>query len=162
MNYTKWITRTGLLLALTLVIQMMGFPSVVTGPLVNMMLFTAVHLVGWLGASLIGGVTPWLALVRGILPPPLAPLIPFIIAGNIILVSAYYFMLGRNNYLGIGLAALLKFAILSSGVRFLVKLPPKVAQMMQMPQLLTALTGGFLALVLVKLLDRIFTKQNTG
>ncbi|ADL13746.1 ECF transporter S component [Acetohalobium arabaticum] len=152
MKYTEWLTRTGLLLALTLVIQMLGFPPFVTGPLVNMMLFTTVHLVGWLGASLVGGVTPWIALMRGILPPPLAPMIPFIIAGNIILVSVYYFMLGRNNYLGIGLAALLKFAVLSSGVRFLVELPPKIAQLMQVPQLLTALAGGFLALILVRLL----------
>ena len=153
MNYTKWLTRTGVLLALALVIQFLGFPQYITGPLINMVLFVAAMVVGW-GGVLIGGLTPWLAFVRGILPPPLAPIIPFIILGNIILVIVYYLLRKQNNYLAIILAAITKFAILSYGVKSVASLPPKVAQMMQLPQLLTALVGGILALFLIKALAR--------
>ena len=106
MEYTKWIAKAGLLLALTLVIQMLGFPQFITGPLVNMMLVLSAFLVGGLAGSLIGGLTPLIAIMRGILPPPLAPMIPFIIVGNIILVLSYYFIKDKNNYLAIITGAL--------------------------------------------------------
>ncbi len=153
-EYTKWITKAGLLLALTLVIQMLGFPQFVTGPLVNMMLILSAFFVGGLGGSLIGGLTPWIAFTRGILPPPLAPLIPFIIVGNIILVLSFYFLQNKNRYLAIITGAILKYAILAVGVRFLVDVPPKIAKMMQIPQLLTAVTGGLLALFIIKFIRR--------
>lgn len=154
MEYTKWITQAGLLLALTLVIQMLGFPQFVTGPLVNMMLILSAFFVGGLGGSLIGGLTPWIAITRGILPPPLAPMIPFIIAGNIVLVLSYYFLQNKSKYLAIITGAAVKYAILTVGVRFLVDVPPKIAKMMQIPQLLTALAGGFLALFIIKFIKR--------
>jgi uncharacterized YccA/Bax inhibitor family protein len=160
MNYTKWIARTGLLMALTIVIQMFGFPPFITGPLVNMMLFISTYLLGGLGGALIGSLTPWIALLRGILLPPLAPMVPFIIAGNITLVVIYHLLQKKNKYLGIGLASLLKFTILTSGVRFLVNLPPKIAKVMQFPQLLTALAGGLLALTLIKILRGIIGEDS--
>ncbi len=153
MKYTKWIARTGVLLALALVVQFLGFPQYITGPLINMVLFISAMVVGW-GGVLIGGLTPWIAFIRGILPPPLAPMIPFIIMGNIILVIIYYLLRKQNNYLAVVLAASTKFAVLSYGVKHVVNIPPKVAQMMQLPQLLTALAGGLLALFLLKALAR--------
>ncbi|GAB6098329.1 hypothetical protein JCM16358_02080 [Halanaerocella petrolearia] len=154
MNHTKWIARTGILLALTLVVQMMGFPFFITGPLVNMFLFISVSLVGGIGGALVGGLTPWIALVRGILPAPLASVIPFIILGNVVLVMTYYLANKSNRYLAVVGAAGFKYAILAWAVKSVVKVPPKIAQMMQIPQLLTALTGGLLAIFLIKILKR--------
>ncbi|AGB41239.1 hypothetical protein Halha_1293 [Halobacteroides halobius DSM 5150] len=160
MKYTKWIARTSILLALTLIIQMMGFPPFITGPLVNMMLFVSTNLVGLLGGVLVGGLTPGIAFLRGILPAPLAPVVPFIILGNIILVSSYYFAKRINKYLAIAGAAGLKFLVLSWAVSSLVNVPNKIAKVMQLPQLLTALTGGLLAIFLLKLLNRTDLEEN--
>ncbi|OCL26401.1 ECF transporter S component [Orenia metallireducens] len=153
MKYTKWLTRTAILLALTLVVQALGFPAYITGPLVNMMLLLATILVGLESGLLIGALTPWIALVRGILPPPLAVMIPFIIISNLLWVLIYHFLAKKNKYLGIGLAALSKYGILASAVNFLVNVPPKIATLMQVPQLLTALAGGLLALSIVKAIN---------
>ena len=153
MDYTKWLTKTALLLALTLAFQMLGFPQPITGSLVNMMLFISATISGLLGGILIGGLTPWIAFIRGILPAPLAPMIPFIMAGNAILVASFFGLKRFNQYLAIIIAAVIKFAVLAIAVNFLVEVPEQIAVMMQLPQLLTALAGGALALVLLRLLE---------
>lgn len=51
----KFITRTAILAALTIVFQMIGLPQMVTGPIVNMLLLTATVMVG--AASGAGGGT---------------------------------------------------------------------------------------------------------
>ena len=146
----RFLTRTAILLAIALVIQMGGFPQPVTGPLVNTVLYLSAMIVGWFGGVLIGICTPVIAALRGILPPPLAPLIPFIALGNGILVIIFYFLKSKNNIIAIIMASLAKFLILASAVNFLVQVPPKVAQMMSLPQLITALVGGAIALLAAK------------
>lgn len=51
---TRFLTTTALLLALTVVVQMVGLPQPVTGPLVNAMLFLATFTVGIWGSVVIG------------------------------------------------------------------------------------------------------------
>lgn len=155
----RWLTRTAILLAITLAFQMLGFPQMITGPAVNAMLLLSGAYVGGLGAVIIGMLTPFIAFIRGILAPPLAPMIPFIMVGNAILIIAY--VLSRKK-LGKGLAgagiglivgAVAKFLVLSSAVRFIVSVPPPVAQAMQIPQLYTAILGGVVAIAVEKVLD---------
>ena len=52
------------------------------------------------------------------------------------------------------IASLTKFLILSTTVKYLVQVPGPLAKMMQGTQLVTALVGGALALVLVEILSR--------
>lgn len=152
----RLLTRAALLLALTLAVQMMGFPQLVTGPLVNFFLFISVIFVGIGGGAAIGALTPWIALSRGILPAPLAPMVPFIILGNLSLVILFGLLRKLNKYLAITVAAVVKFLILASGVRFFVQVPAPVAKAMQTPQLITALAGGVFALIIAELLkDRV-------
>ncbi|MFA7204641.1 MAG: ECF transporter S component, partial [Candidatus Caldatribacteriota bacterium] len=139
----RWISRTAILLAIALVFQMGGFPQFITGPLVNTVLYLATMIVGWQGGILIGIFTPVIAAMRGILPPPLAPLIPFIALGNAILVILFFWLKSKNKIFGIIIASLVKFLVLVSAVRLLVQVPPAIAQMMSFPQLVTALAGGF-------------------
>ncbi len=155
----KWLARTAILLALTLAFQMMGLPQPVTGPAVNAMLLLSGTYVGAFGGIVIGLLTPVIAFARGILPPPLAPMIPFIMLGNAALVILYLFlrnMLGKK-YIGCGAAiicgAVVKFLILSGAVRFIVSVPPPVAKAMQIPQLFTAIVGGIVAVLIEKILD---------
>jgi len=143
----KFITRTGILLALALIVQMGGFPQPVTGPLINTVLYLAALLVnGWSGA-IIGIFTPVIAFLRGILPPPLAPMIPFIAMGNAALALVFAMLMKKNKILGVIIASLVKYFILSIAIGFLVSVPGKIAQMMGLPQLFTALIGGGITLV---------------
>lgn len=149
----RYLTRTALLLALTLVVQLIGLPQPLTGPLVNMFLLVAVFFVGMGGGSVIGLLTPIVAFSRGILPPPLAPMVPFIAVANISFVIVFGLLRKFNQYLGFVVAAVVKFLILAAGVNFFIHVPPKVANAMQMPQLINALIGGALALVIARLLQ---------
>jgi len=161
----RWLTRTAILLAITLAFQMLGFPQMVTGPAVNAMLLISGTYVGIIGAVIIGMLTPLIAFVRGILAPPLAPMIPFIMEGNAVLIIAYVISrakLGKGyagSAVGLIIGAIIKFLILSSAVRFIVSVPPPVAKAMQIPQLYTALLGGVIAFIVEKILDAAI-KQN--
>jgi hypothetical protein len=152
----RWLSRTAILLAIALVFQMGGFPQFITGPLINTVLYLAAMIVGWQGGMLIGILTPVIASIRGILPPPLTPLIPFIALGNSILVILFFWLLSKNKIAGIIIASLVKFLLLVSAVKLVVQVPPAIAQMMSLPQLITALAGGAIALVLA----HFFKKAN--
>jgi hypothetical protein len=141
-------------MALTLVIQMMGMPQYATGPLVNAMLYVASVFVGIWGGVAIGLITPIIAFWRGILPPPLGPMIPYIAIGNAVLVIVYGFVAKHNKYAAVAAASVIKYLVLASAVRFVVAVPPKIAQMMQVPQLITALAGGVIAILLSEILIR--------
>ncbi len=151
-NKIKFITRTGILLAVALVVQMGGFPQPITGPLINTVLYLAALLVGSWSGVIIGVCTPIIAFMRGILPAPLGPMIPFIALGNGVLVIVFSLLKGRNKILGIIFASLVKYAILAVTVKFIVDVPDKIAQIMSLPQLLTALSGGVIAIFAYKAL----------
>lgn len=150
----RWISRTAILLAIALVFQMGGFPQFITGPLVNTVLYLAAMIVGWQGGIMIGIFTPVIAAMRGILPPPLTPIIPFIALGNAVLVILFFWLKSKNKIAGIIIASSVKFLLLVSAVKLLVRVPPAIAQMMSFPQLITALAGGFIALLIINIFKR--------
>ena len=152
------ISRTAILLAIALVFQMGGFPQFITGPLVNTVLYLAAMVIGWQGGIIIGISTPVIAAMRGILPPPLTPLIPFIALGNAMLVILFFLLKSKNKIASIIIASVAKFLVLVSAVKLLVQVPPAIAQMMSFPQLVSALAGGFIALLVIN----IFKRANIG
>lgn len=137
--------------------------QIITGSLVNAMLFISVAVSGLFGASLICLLPSIFALYTGTLPFSLAPLIPFIMAGNLILVLTFYFFRKYNYWLGAISASLLKFLflfIVSSVIinYFLSGTAAKAATVMfSWLQLLTALSGGVLAYLILK-----FSKMSYG
>lgn len=158
MSSVQWLTRTAILLAITIVMQMLGLPQGFTGPAVNAMLLLAGIFVNPLSGISIGLLTPLIALLRGILPPPLAPAVPFIMLGNALFVLVASLGIRKNMLLklaGIIGGAVGKFLILSLAVQTLISVPPAVAKALQAPQLFTALTGGISALVLAEILFRL-------
>lgn len=154
----RFITLTALFLALTLVIQMAGLPQPFTGPMVNAMLMLTTMIIGVFGGIVIGALTPWIAFIRGILPPPLAPMIPFIMVANAILVLVFGLLYKYNKWLAVGLAALCKYGIFVIAIKFLLNFPPKIAQAFQLPQLLTALAGGAIAIFVYRLIPEQYKK----
>ena len=152
-NKIKFITRTGILLAVALVVQMGGFPQPITGPLINTVLYLSALLVGSWSGIIIGICTPVIAFMRGILPAPLGPMIPFIALGNGVLVVVFSLLKGKNKILGIITASLVKYLILFTAVSYIVDVPDKIAKVMSLPQLFTALSGGVIAILVYKALQ---------
>ncbi|MCK4539657.1 iron hydrogenase [Candidatus Parcubacteria bacterium] len=138
-----------------------------TGPIVNAVLIIVLFTVGVRSALVLCLIPSLMALSGGLIPPILAPIIPFIMVSNVLLVliidqSHLYF---KNNFKGywVGLIAgsLLKFAFLYFSLNIISKLlikqelMAKIAQMMSWPQLATALSGGFIAWIFLKKIKRI-------
>jgi len=128
----------------------------ITGSIVNATLFVAVLLFGVRGAILVGFVPSLIALAVGTLPVLLAPMIPFIIIGNAILVIIFNGLKDRNYWLGVILAGFLKFLFLFStstllmGLFFKKEIAANIAVMMGWPQFFTAVAGGLMTYFLLK------------
>ncbi|MDS1030153.1 ECF transporter S component [Bacillota bacterium LX-D] len=160
MSKIQCVTRTALFLALALTVQMAGLPQKFTGPAVNGILFLSGIFVNPLSGICIGILTPLLAFLRGILPGPLAPAIPFIMLGNALFVYFSCLLFKRPLGLqicGVMAGAITKFLVLSLAVNYLVNVPPAAAKILTLPQLFTALLGGFAALFLAQILINILT-----
>lgn len=133
----------------------------ITGSVVNATLFVSVALLGVQNAILVGLIPSLVALSTGLLPPILAPMIPFIMVGNTILIMVFGYLKERNFWLGVITASVLKFLFLFSTSSIVINLllkkevATKVAMMMSWPQLLTALVGGLLAFVFLKGIRKI-------
>lgn len=167
---TLFISRLSILLAMTIIVQMVGLPQPVTGPLVNMILILCVLILNVKAAIVIGVLTPLIALWRGQLPALLAPMVPFIILGNSLLVLIFGICRTALSRLKINLyvidlislacSSLIKFLVLWSGAAWFVPLifgrqfSPQLIFMMSTPQFITAFIGGLMALFGLKLLKR--------
>lgn len=176
----RLITRTALLLAVTLLFQELrevlpGTGTIVStliiGSLVNLGLLVSAAIVGWRGSILISIATPIVALIQGHITIPV--LIPIVAAGNIILVLTFELLCRKlgcgqgRQWIALGTAAVLKTVFLWAAVtRFFVLLilpgmegyPPaaveKISQTLSLnfswPQLVTALIGGIVALAVIR------------
>lgn len=146
----RYITRTGVLLAIALAVQFIKLPQPVTGPVVNAILLLAAIYVGVSGGIIIGLFTPVAAFMVGILPPPMAPLIPVIMAANMVLVVVFNWAGRYNKYFGALVAAAAKFLTFYLSLNYVlvflgIILPPALVAAFGLPQLLTAMIGGFAA-----------------
>ncbi|MCD6550472.1 iron hydrogenase [bacterium] len=132
-----------------------------TGPLVNASLFVGVALLGTEATLLIGLLPSLFALSIGLLPAILAPMIPFIMTGNAILILAFGYLKNKNYWLGAISASFLKFIFLFASSQVVINLiikkeiAAKATVMMSWPQLATALIGSFIAYFFLKIIKRI-------
>lgn len=160
------LTRMGILLALTLAVQLMALPQLITGTAINAMLLISAGTAGMAAAVLIGCITPVVAFMVGIIKPPLAPVIPFIIGANATLVLVFGYLQDKNRYGAAAMAALAKFLVLWAAVKwFLAGMLPgpvleKVAVTFGITQLFTALGGGAIALAVIPFLRNYFHKSD--
>lgn len=122
----------------------------ITGTIVNAILFLAVWRVGMANAALVAALPSSIALTRGLLPAPMAILVPYIILSNIILIAVFYFF-SRFPLLAICTASLAKFIFLFAITFYFVKVASPLLGMMHWPQLATALAGGLIATAVIKI-----------
>ncbi len=153
----KSVVRTAVFLALAVVVQSLHMPQLVTGSAVNSVLYVTALYMGPLYGAVIGCLTPWIALLTGIMK--LAPLLPVVMAGNVTLALIAGYVGRKSQYLGLGLAAVAKYLVMTMGVKYLVslgtKIPPTAYSMFTTTQLVTALIGGSLALLIYVALRRV-------
>lgn len=162
-NSIRNLVLTALFIAITVAIQAMRMPQPFTGPLVNCMLLLSALFVGPIAGILVGLVTPWIASLVGILGAP--ALIPFIMLSNGVYVLCFYLgrkLLGKKvlgSAVGIVGGGAVKFLLLSLAVNYIVEVPAAAAKAMQLPQLITAIAGGILAVIVAKLTIRSGRKE---
>lgn len=133
----------------------------ITGPIVNATLFIAAVILGAGNAILIGLVPSVVALVSGLLPAPLAPMVPFIMISNAIMVIVFTYAKKVNYWAGVTGGALFKYAFLYLTSTIVVGLisnqniaAKAAATMMAWPQIVTAIVGGIIAFGVLKVYQK--------
>lgn len=179
-NSIFWVAQAGLLIALLVVVQLLTFlmPKSVpligqlfTGTLVNLVLIVGAGSVGFAGTAAAAVLSPVLAFAFGQMVFP--PMIPVVAIGNLVIVAVTWAVFvhetrrpPKNSSVfrmaGIVCGAAAKTAFLWLATVLLV-VPvffggkPAVAQVLSLmfswPQLVTAMVGGALALVVLRFIQ---------
>lgn len=181
-NKTLWLVETAVILALLIVLQWATKPfgTLVTGSVVNFLLIAATVTVGIWSGVVIGVVSPFMAMLWGIAPLPIY-IVPVVALGNAALVIVYGLLLklARDRSRGgkiavwigtVAAASVLKFCVLFAGVNWLVvplvttvtgaaaKAP---AAIMSAMQIVTALIGGVLAMLIIPTVLKAVRRNST-
>jgi riboflavin transporter len=139
----------------------------VTGPLVNALLILILFVVGIRSALVMCFVPSLMALAGGLLPFALAPVIPFIMLGNVIFILSvdYFYKSAKkeiNGYwAGVFVGGALKYLFILFNANLMViyfmhnQLGVAVARLVSWPQFATAVAGGAIAWVILKWLKRV-------
>ena len=170
-KHVLWITRTAIFIALLVVLQIVTSAlgnTLVTGSIVNMILIVSVMTCGLSTGAVVAFLSPIFAKLLGI--GPLWTLIPFIMAGNIVLVSIWH-LIGNRKFekqiipyvISLIAAAIAKFLVLYFGIvkiaiPVMLQLPEPQASVISntfsIPQLFTALIGGVIAAMILPVLKK--------
>ena len=157
-----WITRTGVLVALLVALQtaaalLSGRNQFITGSVVNMVLIVSVMTSGLATGLSVAAVSPIMATFLGI--GPTWVLVPFIIVGNIILVTLWHVIGNRKKggkyaaqIVALVVAAAAKFIVIylfvvQIAIPYIPNIPRQAAVIFSYPQLITASIGGALAII---------------
>ena len=174
-NKILWITRTAVMMALLVTLQWAtsGLSQFVTGSCVNAVLAVATLTAGLWSGIAVALLSPFCAFLLGI-GPKLIQLIPAIALGNVVLVWLVAWLLSGKalfwwgKILGIVASAAGKFLVLYLAVVQVIipLMGPQLAQkqvqtftaMFSWPQLVTALIGTTLAVLIAPTIRKV-TKQ---
>ncbi|MDD5433330.1 MAG: ECF transporter S component [Candidatus Pacebacteria bacterium] len=156
------LVQFAILLTVSIVAPLFHFQPI-TGPIVNACLFIATALLGVQAGIMLGLLPSLIAWSVGTLPTPLAPMVPFIMASNTIMVVSFAYLKEKHFAAGVIGASVLKFLFLFSTSYIVINLiaqkpelssaspiAQKAAQMMSWPQLATALLGGIIAFTFLR------------
>ena len=168
----KTLSRTALLLALTLVFQSLRFiiplppwlSMFLIGSLVNAALLVSLRATGLRSALLIACVTPVVAWLQQLLPLPIF-ILPVALGNSLYIWLFFRLRHAGPEWLAIGSAALGKAAFFFLAFRWLlslIELPPLLSAgllfAMGWPQLVTGILGGPLSLLVWRRLERNWGK----
>ena len=166
-----WITETAVMLALLITLQTITKPlgQIVTGSCVNAILALTTLVAGLYSGLTVAVVSPVMAFLLGIAPMPLTVL-P-IMVGNACYVAVLFFIYNAKPLskpfwtqpLALVAAATVKFGVLYLLVvrvicTFVANAPKALPAMFTWPQLITALVGGAVALLIAPMLRKALQK----
>ncbi len=154
-----FVVKFGILLTIASLAPMVG-NQLITGIIVNTVLFVSTFILGFFPAIFIAFIPSFIALVSGILPFAFFSFIPFIVVSNVILVLTFHYF--KSEYwLAIILSSFFKFVFLFLTSYLIVKffLGEKtgllVGNIMTWPQFFTAIFGGIIAYFVLKKLKKM-------
>lgn len=179
-----WVAQAGLLIALLVVVQLLTFvvpksiplaSQLFTGSLVNLVLIVGAGSAGFSATAIAAILSPVLALLFGQMGFP--QMVPVVAIGNLVIVAITwaFFKKGAKmsggarigfNIAGIAVGAVVKTAVLWATTLWLIipaffagnaKVAKNLSLMFSWPQLVTALIGGAIALII---LPRLKTYRN--
>lgn len=180
---TRWLTRTAILLALTVAFQSLRavIPKVVVpgmgeldqyiiGSLVNACLIIAAITVGASGGIVISILAPVIALLQGEIGFPI--MVPFVALGNVVIVLCIA-LLYHKNKIGAFVAGIIsKFLCLYITITYIAipvitpklqgpkaeAVPKLLSFKFSWPQIVTATIGSIIAYSVLPLLDKAFSE----
>lgn len=163
---SKKLVTSAMLLALAIVFQFIKF-QLITGVGVNAALALCALECGWTWAAGIGLLTPIFAVLLGVHPAVLIPVLPVIMLGNAVYAASIGLISGKHGskldlkrMIGImTVPVILKFLVISSGVAvaasvFGVILPAPIKAAVGLLQIPTAFAGTLVTLLVIKALQR--------
>jgi len=129
----------------------------ITGPIINATLFLAAFYLETGAAVLVGIVPSVAALSSGLLPALLAPMVPFIMIANAILILTFNKLKSIHFGSGAIAASMVKYLFLYLSANLIINtlMPHNLAVkaaaiMMSWPQLVTSLAGAVIAFGIIK------------
>lgn len=181
-----WVAQAGLLIALLVVVQLLTFvvpksiplvSQLFTGSLVNLVLIVGAGSVGFSGTAIAAILSPVLALLFGQMSFP--QMVPVVAIGNLVIVAVTWAFFKNSakmsggakfgfNIAGIAIGAIVKTAVLWAATSWLIipvffagnaKVGKNLSLMFSWPQLVTAIIGGVIALLI---LPRIRTSRSNN
>lgn len=162
------IAKTAILLALVIIVQMVGrlIPApannFIVGPLVNACLLIATAATGLWGGVIISIIAPFTSLINNhsAIASVLLPFAPFVAVGNIVFVIAFSLIMKKNEYVAAVVSSVLKFGFLWGAIISFLQLTgitqnkEALVSMFSLPQLITALMGSMIAILVIKALGK--------
>ena len=130
--------------------------QLITGSIVNALLFISVSVMGLESAFLLCLIPSLISIYTGLLPLALAPMIPFIMTGNALMVLIFSKLEKRNFWVSAVSAAFTKFIFIWSVGMILANsvlsgIAKNITLMISWPQLATAVAGAAIAYLFLKI-----------
>lgn len=134
--------------------------QLITGSIVNALLFISASVLGLEAAFLLCLIPSLISIYTGLLPLALAPMIPFIMTGNALMVLVFSGLKKRGFWLGAIPAAFIKFIFIWAVGMLLANsvlhgMSKAVMLMISWPQLATAIAGSAIAFFFLKATRKI-------
>lgn len=130
--------------------------QIIVGSIVNALLILSLMFLGLRQAIGIAIIPSLFSVLTGLLAPAVLPFVPCIILGNLILILAFNFFKNKNYIIGGIIASVLKFGFLFSLSSLIFNFLPKpILYAMSYPQLITAIIGTIIAIIILKAYKRI-------
>lgn len=134
--------------------------QLLTGTIVNALLFICTSLMGVEYALMLCLIPSLISIYSGILPFILAPMVPFIITGNVLMVFIFSKFEKKGFWVGAIPGALVKFIFIYSAGMILAEsalhgVAKNIMLIISWPQLATAIAGASIAFIFLKIVRKI-------